>query len=270
MFVLERNEFIVGLTRKSKRFLEILMLSGFDALTLAAHPKALIYNAVGWTNNRNATRHISVLQEKGYVSVIKDSESGSWVTRLTELGKDTTLGEIEPENSWNKDWNGQWISFSFDLPQFAHRERRHLRAWLKKRRFGRLQGSLWLSHREYASWTEEIEAENIDPRALLFQVVTPIGRQTSREYVAKAWSFTEINRRYAEHLRFLENGIPGPGEKNDSWFEMESNLWAAAFELDPFLPNEILPKDYLGIKSWKLRKKIYSDWAKSTLALPQT
>ena len=89
----------MGISRKYKCFLEILMLSGFDALTLAAHPKALIYNAVGWTNNRNATRHISVLQEKGYVSVIKDSESVSWVTRLTELGKDTTLGKIEPENS---------------------------------------------------------------------------------------------------------------------------------------------------------------------------
>ncbi len=88
--------------------------------------------------------------------------------------------------------------------------------------------------------------------------------------MAKAWSFTEINRRYAEHLRFLENGIPGPGEKNDSWFEMESNLWAAAFELDPFLPNEILPKDYLGIKSWKLRKKYTGLGKKHSLALPQT
>ena len=95
-----------------------------------------------------------------------------------------------------------------------------MRAWFKKRRFGHLQESLWLSHREHASWTEEIEAKNIDLRVLLFQVVTPIGRQTSREYVAKAWSFIEINRRYAEHLHFLEKGMPGPEEKNDSFFEV--------------------------------------------------
>lgn len=239
------------------------MLSGFDALKLAANPKTLLYDAVGWTSNRNAARHVATLQEKGYVSVDKDSEPGSWVTRLTELGKDTTLDEIDPEDSWSKDWNGQWISFSFDLPQFARRERRRLRGWLKKRRFGRLQGSLWVSHREYASWTEEIEAENIDPRALLFQLVSPIGKQTSREYVAKAWPFGEIDRRYAEHLRFLKKRIPEPGKENDSWFETESNLWSAAFELDPFLPNVILPKGYLGKESWRLRKRVYSDWAKA-------
>ncbi len=253
----------MGLSRKSRRFLEILMLSGLDAMTLAANPKALIYDAVGWTNHRNAARHIAALQGKGFVSVDKNSPSGSWVARLTAVGKDATLDDIDPEISWNKDWNGKWISFSFDLPQNARKERKHLDRWLKKRRFGRLQGSLWISHREYAAWTEEIEGEHIDPRALLFQVVSPMGRQTNDEYVAKAWPFKVINRRYTEHIRYLEKGVPKLQEDNDPWFEKESDLWKAAFELDPFLPSEIWPEGYLGQKSWRLRKKAYAGLAEA-------
>lgn len=251
----------MGLTKKSRRVLDILMLSGLDALVLAANPKALIYDTVGWSSSRNATRHMASLREKDYVAIDRKSKSGAWVVRLTQAGRDKVLDEIDPETSWNESWDGRWISFSFDLPQFARRERQHLSKWLKMRRFGRLQGSLWITHRDYDGWTEEIEAEQIDPRSLLFQTVTPVGRQTSREYVEKAWPFKEINRRYSEHIKFLEKGASSPEKMNDSWFEKESNLWKAAFELDPFLPKEIEPREYLGQKSWRLRKKVFSKWA---------
>jgi len=255
----------MGLTKKSRRVLDLLMFSGRDALTLAANPKSLIYGTVGWSTNRNAYRHIDALRDKSYVALDKKSKSGEWVVRVTREGRKKALDEIDPESSWNQDWDGKWISFSFDLPQAARKERQHLRKWLKKRRFGRLQGSLWISHREYAGWTKEIESEDIDPRSLLFQAVIPVGRQTSHEYVEKAWPFKEINKRYSEHVKYLERGASNPEKMNNSWFEEESNLWKAAFELDPFLPNEILPKGYQGRESWNLRKKVFSRWATTHL-----
>lgn len=132
----------MSLTRKSKRFLEILLLSSLDSLVFAANPKTLIYGAVGWTSDRNADRHLGRMEEKGLISLGDKRTTGSWVAKLTDEGKRSILGEIDPELSWNQNWDGKWRSISFDLPVAARRERNQLNSWLKKNRFGHLQGSL--------------------------------------------------------------------------------------------------------------------------------
>ncbi len=252
----------MGLTQKSKRLLEIIALSGLDALQFAANPKSLIYGAVGWDSTRNARRHLRSLREKDFVEISHERRSGSWVAKLTENGKAQLLEGIDPELSWQYQWDGKWTSLSFDLPQGARKERKRLGVWLKKRRFGNLQGSLWISHLPYSTWTDEIESREIDPKAVLFQQIMPVGRITSKEYATKAWPFVEINRRYSEYLRFLEKNAPGEYSSISGWFESESNLWNAAFELDPFLPEPLLPKGYLGIRAWNRKKQVFARLAK--------
>ena len=79
--------YTMGLTRKSKRFLEILMLSGLDSLAFAANPKALIYDAVGWSSDRAANRHLVTMTEKGLISLGDKRDDGAWVAQLTDEGK---------------------------------------------------------------------------------------------------------------------------------------------------------------------------------------
>lgn len=246
------------LSRKAKRLFEIIMLSGLDALTLAANPKSIIYDAVGWSNSHNAKRHLTLLQERGLLNMSLERASGCWVAQLTQQGKGLLLDGIDPEKSWGMKWDGKWISFSFDLPRTAVKERKRLDVWLKKRRFGNLQGSLWITHRSYSNWTEEIEGMKVDPRAFIWQQIIPIGKMKSVDYAAKAWSFTEINRRYTEYIRFLEKGDPASKPLSMSWFERESKLWNDAFETDPFLPNALLPASYKGKLAWKQKKRMYA------------
>lgn len=251
----------MGLNLKSKRFLEILLLSGLDALTFSANPKAFMSGAVGWSSDRNVRHNIKTLTDKGLISISDERISGSWVAKITDEGKKLALEDVDPEESWNSNWDGKWRTISFDLPKAANRERKQLNSWLKKHRFGHLQGSLWISHRDYSDWIQEIENRKVDPCAVIFLECVPIGNETNSEYSSRAWPFSKINQCYAEHIKFLREKSPSQFPSPLAWFEAESKLWNAAFERDPFLPNEILPNPYKGKEAWLLRKQTFANWA---------
>jgi phenylacetic acid degradation operon negative regulatory protein len=249
---------------KSRRFLDIVSLLGTDILKSLAHPKAALYLTSGWTSSRHFNESIEAMRNEGWIVWDDSRESASWVADLTKNGKDVAIDNIDPPTEWAKAWNGRWRTVSFDLPQTARKERRQLETWLKKRRFGHLQGSLWITHREYADWTGEIESRKIDPTAVLFQDSRPIGRNSGRDYVAKSWNFKAINRRYERYTAFLQTSPPPHASLAEfqNWFAEESKLWKNAFEKDPFLPNELLPRGYLGKSAWAERKETLTQFLK--------
>ena len=72
------------------------------------------------------------------------------------------------------------------------------------------------------------------------------------EIVAGAWDFGRINRRYAGHLKILDERRGG-ALRNDAaakvllrWATAEREAWLEAVTNDPLLPGRILPSDYLG------------------------
>lgn len=250
------------LTRKSKCVLEYLLLSGIEVLEFSAHPKGLIYRSAGWTSQRNADRHLATLSDKGLISARRDKANGRWVASLTEKGKGILLGEIDPIECWGESWDGLWTLLSFDLSKNAFRERKQLDSWLRKRRFGHLQGSMWISHRKYQSWSEELEMRKVDPRAIIFQEVISVGKVTSEQYVSRAWPFDRINQYYRDYIEFVEIRIRESIEDPRILSERESELWRKAFQLDPFLPDSILPRGYLGKQAWNRRQLFFSKLAR--------
>ncbi len=251
------------LKAKSKRLLDLLLMSGMDALSFMAHPKGLIYDSVGWESHRSARRNLVSLQENGLVSVSHDRRTGKWVVALTQLGRSFASGKFNPEESWASEWNGRWTAVSFDLPQSAYRERSQLGRWLRENRFGCLQGSLWITHRGYREWADEIRSRRIDPSAALFYEIVSVGPTKNRDYAARSWSFKKIDNCYADYLNFVNEG---PSLKSNDhyskWLEMEKALWNKAFEQDPFLPDSLLPNGYLGKRAWNERKALYRSLAK--------
>jgi DNA-binding transcriptional regulator PaaX len=254
---------------KARSLLDLLYMTGFDALEAIACPRISIFNAVGWTSDRNFYRHLSELRGEGWIDWEGDSREKSWLFRITESGKDTLLESVDPAVSWSRQWDEKWRMLSFDLPQSGRKERRRLDAWLRKRRFGHLQGSVWISHRPYSDWTIEMEDLEVDPRAVLFQECVPLGRNKNADYVAAAWNFDRINEFYQEHIAFLESNSPissqGEGRLAD-WLHREGTLWKKVFRLDPFLPECLLPSRYLGKIAWRARRKAYRQLGKQLLA----
>jgi len=252
----------VRLNRRSKCVLEYLLLSGIEVLEFSAHPKGLIYRSAGWTSQRNADRHLETLSNKGLISAKRDRANGRWVASLTEKGKGILLDEIDPIRSWGESWDGIWTLLSFDLSKKAFRERKQLDSWLRKRRFGYLQGSMWISHRKYQSWSEELEMRKGDPRAIIFQELIPVGKIASKHYVSRAWPFDRTNQYYRDYIEFVEDGIKNNAEDPRVLIERESQLWQKAFQLDPFLPDSILPSGYLGKLAWKRKQQFFAKLAR--------
>src|SRR6266699_4484478 len=90
----------------------------------------------------------------------------------------------------------------------------------------------------------------------------PCAGETDEEIVAGAWDFERINRRYARHLKILDER-PGGTLGNEvaarallRWAAAERDAWLDAVTNDPLLPERILPPDYLGQQGWARRIEV--------------
>jgi len=240
--------------------LELLLLLGTEALT--SLPLRNYYSLAGWESEHGLRRQLRAMEDRGLITLNGDTPS-DWVPQVTKIGRSLAKNEFEPQVAWSSPWDGHWRIVSFDLPQNQPSRRYQLNSWLKQMRFGRLQGSLWISHRFSQSWHKTVSRIDSDPHAVIFLDSTTIGNLDPGEIVAKAWDFERINALYDEYLQFLAVHSPprfSSGKLNESsqrWFRSEYSIWRKAYSLDPFLANELLPSNYLGKKAYLARKEIF-------------
>lgn len=240
--------------------LELALLVGSEALAGLASPHRMIREGSGISSPRAWSRAMRVAESEGWAARREfGNGNGDWVYDLTDRGVDRLLDGILPDRAWAESWDGLWRSVSFDLPASSRGARHQLDRWLAKRRFGHLQGSLWITPRSYRSWSVELEERKVDPRRVIFWEGKPLGGLHSSDYVAKAWDFGRINERYAAYLEFLNTSEEDRKARFEDWHAKESVLWTAAFSADPFLPAELLPVGYLGREAWRRRKETFVD-----------
>lgn len=250
----------MALGTKSRAFLEFLLLCGMDTLEGLTHPRAAIMGCSGFDSERNFDRVLEKLRQSGHIST--KSGDGIWALELTREGKAELLDDLDPPGEWRSPWDGKWRTLFFDLPERAKGERARLERWLRKRRFGPLQGSVWITHRPYDDWTRKIAGQRIDPQAVMFQECTPLVEADPGNYVSKAWDFDAINRHYSAYLSNLSRS--SPDERLDQvWIARDATLWKRAFEADPFLPDSLLPKGYSGKEAWSLRAQTFRERARN-------
>ena len=243
------------LSYKSRLVLELIFAAGVDTLGFCLCPMRGLKHGGGWDDDSQFYRHLERMRENGLITWEEDQKRSSWVLKVTALGKDKATDDFEPIKEWNSEWDGNWRVMAFDLPQSARSPRRELDMWLRKRRFGRLQGSVWISSRFPDSWKRQIEAIKVKPKDISFLEGVSFGRSTNRDFVNEAWDFSEINRRYKDSIAFLKKKSSA---KLPEWIAEETAIWKRAFELDPFLPNVLLPKNYLGKEAHAKRKSAYA------------
>ena len=94
----------------------------------------------------------------------------------------------------------------------------------------------------------------INVESLLLLEALPCAGESDTEIIAGAWDFERINRRYARHLKILDER-PGGALRNAA--EREARLEAVTN--DPLLPGRILPSDYLGQRAWRRRVEVLRD-----------
>lgn len=244
---------------KSKLLLESLLSAGADALDVCAYPKSILMNLGGWKEEKFATRHLKKMQEAGWIDWDDSRESGEWVLKLTQVGVDAISNHIDPELLWSSEWDGNWRIVGFDLPAHRRDLRRRLVDWLHVNRFGCLQGSLWVTPCLDDNWEAGLKGLKIDPSAVSFFEGHSFAWSKDSELVAKAWNFKEINRLYRELIDLRSSTQPDSlNHEIGSWIRKENAILKEAMAKDPFLPKELLPKGYLGMKALSKRGEFYT------------
>ncbi len=210
---------------------------------------------------KGLSRQVGALKEAGLVET-DSSRADDRLLRLTEAGRLHALGGRDPAVQWARAWDGRWRLVLFDVPRQQNPRRDRLRLYLRRRGFGCLQGSLWITPQPLTDIREELADSRIDVKSLVLFEGVLSGGENDAQIVVGAWDFAEINRRYAEELKVLAQFPSAPPHDSATaaalqrWAAAERQAWFNAVSKDPLLPESLLPKDYLGRTAWRKRVQV--------------
>jgi phenylacetic acid degradation operon negative regulatory protein len=216
----------------------------------------------GWAYANGFLAQIQRLEAQGYIESMTDERSGKRLHRLTEAGRKVAAGPRDPETAWATSWDGKWRLFLFDVPEKDKSKRRHLTRALSSAGCGCIQGSTWISPC-LPPTIEKLMADN-DPQCshMMMLHAESKGRSMDLQMVEAAWDFDAINRLYEDYLAVLAelkaHVKSTSREEFAAWGNKEIAVWRKALAADPLLPEELLPKGYLGRKAFDQRQKSQS------------
>ena len=147
----------------------------------------------------------------------------------------------------------------FDIPITHNTHRKRLRRHLYNRHFGCLQDSLWISPDSLSSERELLTSGEINVESLILMEGKPCAGESDSQLVAGAWNWEQINKRYEEHLKVLEQRPGGTLNSRATaqvmlrWAAVERASWLQAVAPDPLLPECLLPAGYRGCEAWERR-----------------
>jgi len=221
----------------------------------------------GWAYRNGLRLQLARLERQQLVER-RDVPRAGRSFRLTEAGLLHVQAGRDPECLWGRPWDGNWRMVLFDFPNTKHSARNRLRAHLRKRGFGYLQKSVWITPDPLTTDGEFRAGGMVDVESLILLEARPCAGETDEEIVAGAWDFPFINRRYEEYMQVLEKRPHGKLNDADSaktflrWIQRERMAWREAVAVDPLLPDRLLPPGYLGRAAWRQRGKSLPQAAK--------
>jgi DNA-binding transcriptional regulator PaaX len=247
---------------KTEEFLNLLLWSA----DLLARPtfRNLTDSYESWAYRNGLMRQVSTLEQQQLLE--RDAGApNDRLYRLSAQGRLHVLGGRDPEAQWARAWDGKWRLVLFDVPTGQNARRERLRRYLRDKGFGCVQNSVWITPDPLMEEQQIPGGGKINVESLLLLEARPCAGESDAEIVAGAWDFERINRRYARHLKILDER-PGGALRNGSaakalrrWAAAEREAWLEAVTNDPLLPGRILPSDYLGQQAWRRRVEVLRD-----------
>lgn len=203
----------------------------------------------GWLKSRRVGRH-------SYYSLTAQGES------LLEAGTDRIFSQRQPT------WDGRWWVLCYRIPERRRRVRARLRRELTWMGFGRLGVAVYISpHDRRRELDELLRRLRIQEHVDLF-VGRYEGYTDDRELVRQAWDLDGLNRQYAAFLgkyqplyesdraAMASDAQLAPADCFVRRFMLVHEYRAFPF-MDPGLPPELLPGDWLGHQARRLFHQYY-------------
>jgi len=234
-------------------FLECLGEAALDAAGALMNPSVGRFTGCGG-DDEPLERKLRRMAARGVITLPAPADPRT--VRLTEAGRRLVTGGIDLPARWSRPWDRTWRMVLFDVAEHERTVRTKLRHALRRARLGYLQGSVWISPDPLDELRKKIKSMTANPEALLFFEGHPFAGESDAALVSGGWSFSGINDAYRESLAILA-AMPKADEaprRWREWLEREHTAWVRATFVDPFLPECLLPPDYLGRTAYEVRR----------------
>lgn len=239
---------------ETRFFLECLAEASLDAADFLLHPTLGRVTGLGCRDD-SFEKKLRLLAARGIIT--QPNPADPRVVRLTKLGLEYARNGNDPEARWTRSWDGIWRFVLFDVSEADRKLRDRLRGQLAQARLGYLQGSVWVSPDALTELRQTIARITADPEALLFIEGRPCAGESDASIVSGAWNFARIGEAYRCYL-LAHEAMPRASDAPEHWrrwLAHERETWQAAINLDPLLPECLLPSGYLGRKALKARRR---------------
>jgi len=164
-------------------------------------------------------------------------------------------------------WDGQWHLLTYSVPESKRHLRRRLRKQLVWLGFGTLNHATWISPRDLRAEVEQVvESLRVAPYVELFAGGHWVFG-SDEEIAARGWNLEELNRYYATFIDRYEplfQECQAQMQSGDSLAPQECfkqrfmlvHEYRSSPYVDPNLPVELLPDDWLGDRATRLFQQV--------------
>ena len=182
--------------------------------------------------------------------------AGRWVERLRGALAPLAFQEADPRTCWDRRWDQTWRLVAYDIPSRPQARRQKLWRWLKEKRLGLLQRSLWVSAKPLQEIRGLFQEAANSHTLLVWEAPTPAGLNPV-SIVEQAWDLADIDSDYEAVLNLTR---ADPSVENLRLATLE---WQKAVQGDPLLPRSLYPKSFRGFRATEHLEKM---WSKFRLA----
>jgi phenylacetic acid degradation operon negative regulatory protein len=222
---------------------ELLLSRGMSTLYKSCYPSSRAFDA-----------STARLEKAGLITRSKSNVDLPEI-HLTDAARKALPAYFHPQKHWDARWNQWWYVLMFDVPEKNRAYRDTLRAFLKQRRLGCLQKSVWVTPVDIRPDYDDLNrAAGVDSVAFLFESRTVLGFG-DQSVVTEAWDFKSINRLQEYYILFAGENLKQLNQAAVAesgilqLIRMDNLAYAQAMSNDPLLPKELHPSDYVGMQA---------------------
>ncbi len=188
---------------------------------------------------------------------------------LTQIGRER-VEEAAPRifAPRTEKWDGQWTILTYALPRNLRRHRDRLRRELIWLGFGPLAPATWITPNPVVEPTlRHLALRRLDSYVHVFRA-RHVNSLAHADLVEKCWSLEAVQARYREFSnawepvwrRYQASFNAGEPPPENICFASKMRLlheYGKLLHIDPGLPSELLPEDWLGNAAWRVFRECY-------------
>ena len=188
--------------------------------------------------------------------------------RLTSSGRrmiGSAVPRVQRSIVSDRTWDGTFLLLTLTGAALDREARDRLAVGLDFEGFGTLGPGTWVAVGEGSREGADsvLSACGLQDRALLFSAQSVDGAETPGEVVALAWDLDTAAAAHEAFLEEFEKAVPADECEAFALPTRIAHEWRHLLSVDPSLPPQLLPADWVGTRARKVFQLRFSEWAEA-------